>query len=76
MTVEEMPAHTHTPADWDVVMSANMNSGKYATSSGTLFDTANNQRNRQANESMSAGGSQAHNLVQPSIAVYGWKRTA
>lgn len=76
MAVEEMPSHTHLPADWDIVMSQGMNTGKYAAMPGDDFDSANNQRNKQANESISTGGNQAHNIVQPSMAVYGWRRTA
>ena len=71
-----MPSHTHLPADWDIVMSQGINTGKYAAMPGDDFDSANNQRNKQANESISTGGNQAHNIVQPSMAVYGWRRTA
>lgn len=76
LTVEEMPTHNHQVADWTLVVSNNFNSGNYSMTSGSTFDSANNQRSKQDNRTVSAGGSQAHNIVQPSMAVYGWRRTA
>lgn len=71
LTVDEMPSHTHTPS---VVINANSqgytagsnwSEGVYTRSTSGVSLTLNN-----------TGGDQAHNIVQPSVVVKRWHRTA
>ena len=68
LTVDEIPAHTHTTQDRYVVVggsAANMND---ADNQG--------QYTERTVTSSSTGGGSAHNNVQPYIVVHMWKRTA
>jgi hypothetical protein len=70
LTVEEMPSHSHQQ-----YVTANPGAGSYSTRKDYISDEINLDTYPQV-QTGSTGGSQAHNLVQPSIAAYGWRRTA
>jgi hypothetical protein len=70
LTVEEMPSHSHQQ-----YVTANPGGGPYSTRMDYDSDEINLNTYPQV-QTGSTGGSQAHNLVQPSIAAYGWRRTA
>lgn len=70
LTVEEMPSHSHQQ-----YVTANPGEGPYSTRKDYDSDEINLNTYPQV-QTGSTGGSQAHNLVQPSIAAYGWRRTA
>ena len=70
LTVEEMPSHSHQQ-----YVTANPGEGSYSTRRDYNSDEINLNTYPQV-QTGSTGGSQAHNLVQPSIAAYGWRRTA
>lgn len=62
LTVNEMPAHTHSYGTFSQANpAATGGSGAYTSITGTTQST---------------GGDEAHNNVQPYIVVYMWKRTA
>jgi len=69
-TVEEMPAHTHQQ-----YVTANPGKGPYNTRKDYDSDEQNMDIYPQV-QTGPTGGSQAHNLMQPSMAVYGWRRMA
>ena len=66
MTVDEMPSHTHQ---------MNRNSAESTTGNWPCVDHQGPDRWQDGNIK-ATGGDKAHNILQPSIAVYGWKRTA
>lgn len=61
LTIDEMPAHTHASA----------NSTTEISSYSDMYRTVA----RPGGNSSSAGGGQAHNNMQPYLAVYMWYRT-
>lgn len=63
LTVEEMPSHTHTL----YYRSGYSRSG----GSGAIFDGWSDE----LRQTISSGGSQPHNNMQPYLAVYMWERT-
>ena len=69
LTTAEIPAHTHTVHDSDHTRTPDSTDttadeyGAYAAASGTTGSTG-------------GGGAHTHDIVQPSIVVYMWKRTA
>lgn len=64
LTVQEMPSHTH-----DI---------KRGTTGGSSFGLSSNEVENPpyATTTLAAGGGQAHNILQPYITCYMWKRTA
>ena len=66
MTVDEMPSHTHQ---------MNRNSAESTTGNWPCVDHQGPDK-WQGGNIKATGGDKAHNILQPSIAVYGWKRTA
>tara|TARA_R110000751_G_scaffold205798_2_gene309958 strand:+ start:12735 stop:13469 length:735 start_codon:yes stop_codon:yes gene_type:complete len=64
LTVEELPSHSHTTAIRDTTQGVGGGSG--AGTPGTLTTRT----------SSAVGGGTAHNIMQPYISVYMWKRTA
>lgn len=64
LTVDEMPAHTHTfkKRTW--------------TSSGNCWREGVNAAETETGTTSSTGGGAAHNNMPPYLAVYMWKRTA
>ena len=64
LSVNEIPSHTHTVT-------------AMASTSGTLNTTGSSPRSASGSITSSAtGGGQAHNIVQPYIVVYMWKRVS
>lgn len=78
LTVEELPAHTHTVYKDDnycPVNTGNINNDWKQALIGIGRNTVT-QTTRYRYGIGYEGGSKSHANVQPSIAVYGWKRTA
>lgn len=74
LSVEEMPAHSHAPINmnWAVPSSTPIVSG-----GGTIwFFTYNGANPIGSNYITTAGGSSAHNNLQPYRTVYRWRRIA
>ena len=71
LTVNEMPAHAHYKArvDWYDDLQTNGIAANTVAQSNLKCDGPNNKTS-------STGGSQAHNNMQPYLAVYIWERTA
>jgi len=67
LTINEMPSHTHTDG-------TDATNGIYAPSGQTSAIVYYNQLSGR--ETSSTGGNQPHNILQPYITVYMWKRTA
>jgi hypothetical protein len=65
LTVDEMPAHTHSYDDWAGTGTA-----------GGSSSTDSRQTTSVSKTSGSTGGGDPHNNLQPYITVYMWKRTA
>tara|TARA_B100001758_G_C17942911_1_gene369327 strand:- start:185 stop:490 length:306 start_codon:yes stop_codon:yes gene_type:complete len=69
LTVNEMPAHNHSYSDQvrtlNAAATAGTNRYEPAVATTGISRTTNN-----------AGGGQAHNIMQPYIVTYMWKRTA
>lgn len=63
LTINEIPAHTHTIARGQIQVQSGNQSGVWYGASGTVT-------------SSSVGGGQPHNNLQPYIVVYFWLRTA
>lgn len=64
LSVNEIPSHTHTVT-------------AMASTSGSLNTTGSSPRSASGSITSSAtGGGQAHNIVQPYIVVYMWKRVS
>lgn len=66
MAVEELAAHTHQ---------MNRNSATSATGSWPCVDHEGPDK-WQGGNIQATGGDRPHNNIQPSIAAYGWRRTA
>ena len=82
LTIDEMPSHSHSFKDgshtffWGQTKTSNV---YLASANATAGNTPNNNAMTSQgiwNATDSAGGSQAHNNLQPYITVYMWKRTA
>ena len=71
LTTTEMPSHNHTQPYRIFVGGAKETNG--LTTGSAFSDTGVGRVSSAIN---SAGGSQAHNNLQPYIVVYMWKRTA
>ncbi len=67
LTIAEMPAHTHTTVN----SNSDSGSGKPATGSDSPEGSG-----VHTSDSTGGGGSHTHDIVQPYITVYMWKRTA
>jgi len=65
LTIAEMPAHTHTTVN----SNSDSGSGKPATGSDSPEGSIH------TSDSTGGGGSHTHDIVQPYIVVYMWKRT-
>jgi hypothetical protein len=65
LTVDEIPAHTHSYDDW-----------AGAGTAGGSSSTDSRQTTSVSKTSGSTGGGDPHNNLQPYITVYMWKRTA
>ncbi len=66
LSVNEMPAHTHTFAQREIVNdAAEVCGGENITVNGN---------NRITERTGSTGGNQPHNNIQPYITVYMWRR--
>lgn len=67
LTIDEMPSHNHNKLKlrWGTAAGANAVYGSNGTGSGLDRDEESYQ-----------GGNQPHNILQPYITVYFWKRTA
>ena len=76
MTVGEMPSHTHDIGEWTMVNSRGGNSGIFATQNGGQSNWSGNERNKQNNNPQNTGGGGYHNNLQPSKAIYRFRRTA
>lgn len=72
LTIEEMPAHTHTLVYFGNNRPINLNAG------GSAYHVNFDQTGSDAEQvgGRSTGGSQSHSIVQPSIVVYRWRRIA
>ena len=62
LTVEEMPAHSHSFTSF--------------TASGSTTSSTGAARTTKTDTTSTVGGSQPHNNMPPYLAVYVWKRTA
>ena len=78
LTTDELAKHNHEMGDWVWAVSNNFNSGTYDIPKGTNGNacTYSDGKSRQLVYTISAGKSTPHNNIQPSVAAYGWKRTA
>lgn len=67
LTIDEMPSHNHDilKPRWSTNTGANAVYGSNGSGSGTEYDTRGYQ-----------GGDQPHNIMQPYITVYFWKRVS
>ena len=67
LTIDEMPSHNHNKLKlrWGTAAGANAVYGSNGTGSGSDRDSESYE-----------GGNQPHNILQPYITVYFWKRTA
>lgn len=72
LTVDEMPAHTHSADFW----SSKSGDAGYAGTPATNFDSWNRPTERATASVKETGGGQAHNNMPPYLAVYMWRRTA
>ena len=70
LSINEMPSHYHTNSPNGFICNtlANGGPGVWSGNSGNNLGSSN--------ATMSTGGNQAHNNIQPYICVYMWKRTA
>lgn len=66
LTIDEMPAHTHSYTYWK----------RWEDTSKTWENVATVEFNPTTGTTGSTGGSQPHENMQPYLAVYMWKRTA
>lgn len=64
LTIDEMPSHTHKYT-WRTTVNAGFAGGNQVADNNTISGTTG-----------ATGGSQAHNNMQPYLAVYMWERTA
>ena len=66
LTIAEMPSHTHTSSKL----------GRDSTLGGYLDQASNNSESSASDILNNTGGGDAHNIMNPYIVVYIWKRTA
>ena len=69
LTINEMPSHTHTVTDWYFKRNAGEQLGN--THGDELLGNTNT-----TNTTSASGSGQAHNNMQPYVAVYMWRRVA
>lgn len=72
LTIEEMPAHTHTLVYFNNNKPINLNAG--GSSYHVNFDQTGTDEEQVGGRSV--GGDKPHNNLQPSIVVYRWRRIA
>lgn len=72
LTIEEMPAHTHTLVYFNNNKPINLNAG--GSSYHVNFDQTGTNEEQVGGRSV--GGDKPHNNLQPSIVVYRWRRIA
>ena len=65
LTIDEMPSHSHDAKGWAAVIDG---SGSYKTLGAEGVS--------RTYSTDATGGGQSHNILQPYITVYMWKRTA
>lgn len=75
LTVDEMPEHKHKGIEWlgNNQYNISLNSGSLSTGYKMTWTGSSDTSKIQT---VSAGGGQAHNIVQPSVVVKRWHRTA
>lgn len=71
LTTTEIPAHTHSLDD---LLARSSASGGQSSQVNAIADTSATLRTPYVSETTGGGG--AHNIVQPYIVVYMWKRTS
>ena len=69
LTVNEMPKHDHATVSENYGIGLRTALGSAGTNMGVFYGTGGHQTG-------TAGGSAAHNNLQPYVTVYYWKRTA
>lgn len=78
--VEEIPSHDHqeNAITSDGNLNPIVNNQKAGSASGAVQPTLYGWNNGTAVQVRTGGngGNNAHNIIQPSVAVYGWRRTA
>ena len=72
MITDEMPSHSHTYTLDTTKKGASQDKGSWFVDAGTIGETATGK----SRTTDAAGQSVPHNTLPPSIASYGWRRTA
>lgn len=77
LTIDEIPSHDHNLSDWAMSWKQNGARGEVNLGvSATAEAWSNNRGYFKSQTSKATGGGQAHNNMQPYLAVYIWERTA
>lgn len=75
LTTNEMPSHTHGNVWWNLIVSADGNTGRWSLNNGSLVIETQADRDASTRVTGNTGSGWAHNNMQPYLVVYMWKRT-
>lgn len=74
LNTTHLPSHSHLSHEWDMIVSANGNTGKYSLPSGTFAIASVNDRESSTRITNTAGNDESHTNMPPYYTIKMWER--